>query len=465
MSILSTSIVSAINNYSSITPLMVKDLVENVGRTSMAYCSSGKETRKYEATEKFVDANLSSLFWFGAIPFSNKIFNMTAFKSAKFNPDVSLSFLKDKESCQTICNVIKKIDAKELPEKIFYKNKIINTVETLKKVADNPKKFKNLLVSRMLISLAFATYLSAVVLPKSIIKMTQFFIDKSKKNNPNVKNNMFSVNFGSFEKFKSKKTIKKNISFKSLQSSLFNKAVTAQSSALEGMAAMDIAISSGRIYYTNKREQDALRGRKANVKFAAAIEKFIREAGAFYLIYFGGAHIKKIIDSFTKNNFDPIILEDKNFTNELKSGVFGTNPIKDMSENEVISFIDKNINNNANPFIKYAKKLSWIETTKDINGQTYRNPIKYLDIKKLNDNFNILVESASEFLKQGKDDIEKYVRKKAKTKRFGIYGNLMVSSFAVCYILPKIMYEFRKYYTKSNEDPGIKQVLKNAKSL
>ena len=90
MSIISTSFISALNNYNSIAPLMAKDLVENVGRTSMAYCSSGKETKKYEATEKFIDANLSSLFWFGSIPFANKVFNSTAFKAAKLNPDVSL---------------------------------------------------------------------------------------------------------------------------------------------------------------------------------------------------------------------------------------------------------------------------------------------------------------------------------------------------------------------------------------
>ena len=48
MSILSTSFISSINNYNSIAPLMIKDLIENVGRTSMAYYSSGKETKKYD---------------------------------------------------------------------------------------------------------------------------------------------------------------------------------------------------------------------------------------------------------------------------------------------------------------------------------------------------------------------------------------------------------------------------------
>ena len=461
MSILSTQIVSAINNYSSITPLMVKDLVENVGRTSMAYYSSGKETKNYEATEKFIDANLSSLFWFGSIPLANKVFNKTVFKFAGLNPDVSLSFLKDKEKTQTIDNVIKKIGAKELPENIIYNKKSINTVDVLRKTAENSKKFKNLQIARMLTALTFATYLSAVVLPKSIIRMTQFFVDKkTAKSKP--KRNFSKVTFGSFDNFRNKK-IKKRVSFKSLQSKLLEKAISAQNSALEGMAAMDIAISSGRIYYANKREKDALKGRSAGVQFAAAIEKFIREAGAFYLIYFGGAHIKKAIDLFTKNKLDPVILEDKNFIKELRSGVLTANPIKEMTESQALDYIDKNINNPDNPFIKYAKKLKWVETVKDKSGRVFRNPIKYLDLKRLNENFNIIAEEAPEFLKQGGKNLEKFIREKAKIKRFGIYANLSLSSFAVCYILPKIMYEFRKIYTGSNEEPGIKQVLKTAK--
>ena len=460
MSILSTQIVSALNNYNSIAPLMFKDLVENVGRTSMAYYSSGEKTRKYEATEKFVDANLSSLFWFGSIPLANKVFNKTAFKFAGLNPDVSLAFFKKGEKTQTAENIINKINLKELPENILFKNKSVNAIEVLEKTIKNQKLFKNLQIARMLTSLTFATYLSAMILPKSIIKMTQFFIDKKTKETKNKKSDS-KITFGSFENFKKQKT-KKQISFNSLQSKLFEKAINAQRSALDGMAAMDIAISSGRIYYANKREKDALKGKSSGTKFAAGFEKFIREAGAFYLIYFGGAHIKKGIDFLTKNKLDPIILEDKNFVNELRSGAFTFNPIKKLSENQALDYVDKNINNFANPFIKYAKKLNLIETAKDKSGKIFRNPIKYLDLKKLSENFDNMTESASKLLQEGSENLEKIVNKKAKIKRLGIYGNLAVSSFAVCYILPKIMYEFRKFYTGSNEEPGIKQVLNKA---
>ena len=470
MSILSAQIVSALNNYSSIAPIMTKDLIENVGRTTMAYCNSGEKTRKYEATEKFIDANMSSLFWFGSIPFANKIFNITAFKAAKLNPEISLSFFKEGEKSQSINNVIDKVSKNELASKIVSsKGKIIDIKAVLENVNKNAKMFKNLQISRMLTSLAFATFLSAVVLPKSIIKLTQFFIDKDNKKGKLNTNNNKSISFGgserffkTFEQFTGKNKTLKQVAFKSLGTTLFNKALTAQQSALEGMAAMDIAISSGRIYYVNKREKDALNGKKPKVKYAAGLEKFIREAGAFYLIYFGGNHIKKAIDKITKNDLDSLIIEDKNFVKELKSGLLSENPIKSLNDEQILNFIDKNIGSDRNVFIKYAKKMNWIETAKNEKGQTVRNPLKYVDITKLNDNFETIAKNAKEFLTQGSKNLEDFIAQKAKIKRLGIYGNLAASSFAVCYILPKIMYGFRKLYTGSSEEPGIKEVLNNS---
>ena len=157
-----------------------------------------------------------------------------------------------------------------------------------------------------------------------------------------------------------------------------------------------------------------------------------------------------------------MIIEDKNFVKELKSGVLAENPIKSMSENQALNYIDKNITDMKNPFIKYARKLNWIETVKDTSGKIFRNPLKYLDLKALNNNYEDIVSTSSDFIKQGGENLEKFVAKKAKIKRFGIYSNLIVSSFAVCYLLPKLTYGFRRLYTGSSEEPGIKQVLKNA---
>ena len=167
MNILSTNIVSALNNYNSIVPIVTKDLVENGGRTLMAYHSAGKETKKYEATEKFIEANMASLLWYGAIPFTKKIFDLTLFKAFKLNPEISLEYLKKGE--QNINSVMKKLKDGSLPATVIKNGKTIDTCKTLNKIAKNAPKYKGLHIARTLISTIIPTVLSAVVLPKTII--------------------------------------------------------------------------------------------------------------------------------------------------------------------------------------------------------------------------------------------------------------------------------------------------------
>ena len=456
MSIISTQIVSALNNYNSIVPIVTKDLVENGGRTAMAYYSAGQKTKKYEATEKFIEANMASVLWYGAIPFTKKIFDYTAFKLFKLNPDVSLQYLKN--GVQNINSVKEKISNGDLPQILMNKKKSFNAESILNSIQKNAKKYKGLHITRMLLSTAIPTYLSAVILPKAIIALTQLNVDKDKKSMP--KKNFSNVTFKSFNSFTKKEKLDKP-SFKSLGTTLLNKATKAQTSLLGDMVAVDLAISGSRIYYANKREQEALKGKKTKAPFAAGLEKLIREGGFLYLIYFGGNHIKKSIDKLTKNAFDPIVLEDKNFVSELKSGAFSKNPLSNMTEAQALNFIDKNINNENQVFIKYAKKMNLIETVKDKSGKIFRNPLKYLDVKNLGGQFEIMANEASNFIKKGGENLEKFVSKKTAIKRLGIYGNLIASSFAVCYILPKITYGFRKWYTGNTEEPGIINVINN----
>ena len=385
---------------------------------------------------------------------------MTVFKGFGFNPDVSLEYLKNGE--QNIKLVINKVEKGILPETIMKKGKTVNVKNVLEKISKNAAKYKGMHISRMLISTIIPTVLSAVVLPKAIIALTQYKVNSDNNPKPKMSNTISQKpSFKSFFDFKQNKT--NNVSFKSLGTTLLNKATQAQTSLLGDMVVVDLAISGSRIYYANKREKDALNGKKPKVPYAAALEKLIREGGFLYLIYFGGKHIKNGIDKLTKNAFDPLVLEDKNFVNELKGGLFSVNPLKGLSEKSAIAYIDSNINNDKNVFIKYAKKLKLIETVKDKEGKTFRNPFKFINTEDLSKQFDTMAESAKKFLKDGGNDIEKYVLKKAKTKRFGIFANLILSSFAVCYVLPKITYGFRKWYTGNSEEPGIINVISSSK--
>lgn len=461
MGILATKIISSLNNYNSITPIVTKDLVENCGRTAMAYCNGGEKTKKYEATEKFVEANMSSVLWYGAIPFTKKMFDLTLFKACKLNPDVSLQYLK--KGVQNISSVKEKISGGELPQYISKGKKKISTIKVLDSIQKNSKKFKGLHITRLALSTIIPTALSAIVLPKAIIALTQKKVVHDKQNKTVIVSS--TPSFKSFETFDNflkfgKKSVKK-VAFNSLSKTLIEKATQAQTSLLGDMVSVDLAISGSRIYYANKREKEALNGRKTNAPYAAALEKIITEGGFLYLIYFGGKHIKNAIDKFTKNKFDPLLLEDKNFVTELKSGAFAQNPLKSLNEKDALSYIDKNINNEKSVFIKYAKKMKLVDTVKDETGKICRNPLKYLDVKGLSEQFDVWSSEALTFMKNNGSDLQKYIAKKVRVKRLGIIGNLAVSSFVVSYVLPKFTYIFRKWYTGNSEEPGIIKVVDN----
>lgn len=451
-----TGIISALNNYSSIAPIVTKDLVENAGTTTMAYVNAGDDTRTHETTEKFVETNSASLLWYGAIPFIKKVFNLTAFKKAKLNPDVSLEVLAKDKTSQNVDDIIKKIDNGELPSKMkitkgFFKKttEIVDTKQVLLNVKNNAKKFKHLHVARLITSTLIPTLLSAIALPKAIIALTEYNVQRNLKKKQETEARKHQL-------------VPKQVAFSGIQDRLVSKAALAQKSLLADMVAVDLAISGSRVYYANKREQEALQGRKTNAPYAAALEKAIREGGFLYLIYFGGNHIKGFIDKLTKNKFDPIVLEDKNFIKNLSDNKLKVNPIKNMSEKEALDYIDKNINNESEIFVDYAKKMKLIKTVENENGKTFRNPIKFLNVENLSKVFDDMIESGNDFLKNGASDLEKYIKKKAMIKRVGVIGNLAVSSFAVCYLLPKAMYAFRKWYTGSNEEPGIAHVIEKA---
>ena len=66
-----SAIFSALGNNSSIAQIAVKDGLETVGRTAMAYKEGSKTSKKFgvlEARERLIEANATSLVWLGGIP-------------------------------------------------------------------------------------------------------------------------------------------------------------------------------------------------------------------------------------------------------------------------------------------------------------------------------------------------------------------------------------------------------------
>ena len=66
-----SAIFSALGNNSSIAQIAVKDGIETIGRTAMAYKEGSKTSKKFgalEAREKLIEANATSIVWLGGIP-------------------------------------------------------------------------------------------------------------------------------------------------------------------------------------------------------------------------------------------------------------------------------------------------------------------------------------------------------------------------------------------------------------
>ena len=101
-------------------------------------------------------------------------------------------------------------------------------------------------------------------------------------------------------------------------------------------------------------------------------------------------------------------------------------------------------------FSKLAEKTGIIDRIK--TGA--RNPEKYVDIKKLEELKNNLLEYTNSLKKSASP--KKLAQKAFAAKSFNIAANILLSSFLLAGMLPKAQFLFRKFITGSDLEPGIK---------
>lgn len=475
MSLSVTNIISSLgNNSTSLAPIAVKDGIENLGRTAMAY-KNGGETKSIEARERFIEATGTSVVWLGAIPAIRKVFDKTVFKLAGYDPKVDLKYLSDK-GAQSIEKVIEKSSGAQK--------------KALQKVADNQGVYKALHISKTVVSTAIPLIILTKFLPKWIYSITNNIINKKAKNpdfndDAFIKKEYFSNNFrGSnyairrknqenlnFTAFKGNKdaaSAKSDVSFGGIKDLLnpLLAAQAAQHSPVSNMIFLDFGISGGRVVNEELRERKANDGKVGNHPHAAAIETAIREGGLMYFLYIGGSHIakgiEKISEKFLKTpiTLDPKVLEGDSFISAIKEGR-AIKSLTNLDDKGIIDLIDSNLKNGkfSDLTLEYAKKTNLIKLKKDGS----RDILRFIDtdkIKELNKNMIDFAQSAAK-----KSEPEKFLTKAKWVKRAGIVGNIAISAIAVSYVVPKIMYAFRKHYTGSSEQPGIKAVEEKTNKL
>ena len=430
-----TSIISAIGNNSSIYPLLVRDCgIEVPTKVYLTYQENknDKEIQKLATRERFLDEYIGSGIWLGAIPLLDAITNKIIKKSG-FNPNINLKLLKE-EDAQGLEYNIKKFE-KIAPD----------AVKDLIKLRDAKAKktYQMLLGTKFLASTIIPIAMIGFILPKLIFASSAKKIEelrKAKQNNQN-QTTQTENNLNKTAQKSSKTSFTGNI-----MSTLAN------FSTKEKMEVIDGGYAFGRIV-TARKGPDGNRNEAKDIAF--------KMAGMMYLNYVAPEQIEKGMNIFTQKafklntNLDPLILADKNFIEEIKSGKLLL-PKSDNAK-DLLDFVD---NNPESLFVKYANKF---EKIKMLN-ENIRDPRAYIDIKKLAQFKNDIEEFAKST--KASQSVEKLAKRAKGIKTFNILANVGLSSFLLAYCLPKAQFAFRRLVTGSELEPGIVNAnMKNKNNL
>ena len=513
-----TNVFSALGNNSSLYPIIFKDSIDNGGRVVMAYKEGGKNGKKYgmyDARERFIEENATSLVWIGGIPALKLLYDrLVTNKIYKFAGIKELGGTFDKQGkralADTNLNLLAKGSVQSLKENIDSIREAAKSNDVLKKLVEeadkilaNPDKFRKTQAGKMAVSTLIPLVTVGFLLPKAIQKLTKKIYSEDKHaTEQQQKAASAHVSFTQatpevFSSFAGKTANKNQVAF---GGKLGTSIVNIFNNDVCNQAILDAGISGGRII--------------TGVNLADKVEKAIKEAGIVFFIYLGGRIISDAFEKIGNKLGMPIaldskILEDKeSFLKQVKE-VAGLSPeakekaIKEMlnfpeyqeasfkslfkaessnpefknlnifkkidfikkklatidTENEksIMNFINEqvatNVENNEfkNTTLKIAKKVGEVDLIEGV-----KNPLQYINTKKiigLNSSLKEFIEKALK--NESPEAVEKFLKKALNTKRGSIALNLAICSSATAYFLPKLQYLFREKFTKSSKLPSL----------
>lgn len=454
-----SSIFSKLGNNSSLIRIATVDGIETAGRVAMAYKEGSKTSKKFgklDATEKLVEANTTSLVWLGGLPISKLLF-----ENAVVNKKYNFANLKEYGK-----NALARTDVRLLNQNSPQALKLENITDTalkpqVKKILDNPKKFKNLFIAKSAITTLGLISLVGYVLPKTIYKITHISVQNQKKKeilsaykNQEIHQETLAGKNPTFATFMGKNK-KNTIAFKGALDKTLEKVSKYFTQPDKNMIMIDGGIMAGRVGSTRN--------------FIEAGERGLGELGYIFLLYCGGKHIANGIEKVVKavsgipTKLDVKLLQDNKFVNDLvetaKNSELKKQTMKftENTEKGIINFIDNNLKENGGTFkniaLEAAQKLGIIDVVK---GK--RNPLKYIEtaeVSSLNKNIKEFVE----FLSNSTNP--KALIKKAKNlKRASVIANIAISSTALAYGLPKLLFAYRKTFNETSVAPGLNKYYK-----
>ena len=431
-----SGIISAIGNNSTPYPLLVRDCcIEVPSKILIARKENLKESREKanDATrERFIDEYVTSAIWLGGIPATEKFADKFISKSG-YNPLVNIKLFNKKTALQSVeANIekFKNIAAKDVQD----------AVADLVKVKNNKAAYEKLLTKKFIAATAIPTAIMGFVLPPLNFALTKRIKEKRARGENVNKNNFISSTFTSkedkFAEFKISNQFKNDKNGKiSFGSSITS--TIANLRTVDKMAISDGGLTVGRVSTSRNKDE-------------AYVNAF-RMIGSMILNFVTPVYIAKGLDKLANKmfnvnvNLDPIILDNKEFVEAVKSGKIELP--KSAAEKDILEFLDNNPKSMFSQFASKLKKVSYLESG-------YRDPRKFVDINDMA-NFREEFERFIDMAKKSANPV-KFANKAKYVKGANILANIGISSFLLAYVLPKLQYGFNKLVTGSYSDPGLR---------
>lgn len=437
-----SKLVSKLGSPNSRIPLAAKDIFNSAGYTYFSYDAGGK----IEGKDRLVDEVGTGALWLFGIPAYKKLIDKTIFKKAGISPEVDVRILKDND-------YLKKA-IENAPTKTI--------MEDLKKAGANISKTKALTILKFGMSLGL-TMLSYFALTKFKQNMTKKniekeFLAKQIENQPETLSPYNNENpiFSDFNQGK-----KKNNTPSFGSSSLSKVAESIVLNPINNMFVLDTCISGERLSSARTKGEFAEYG--------------IKEGSFLFFVYIADKLIKKGIETasekilkspikldakFLSTNLAENILKQKSLQDEIKefSKKFG----KNCDTNALYEYIFKNQNSTV---VEAAKSSGIISTIK--TGQI--DTRKYIDVKKMQE----LAENLQKFISSStnSNNTKSYLNKIKALKVGSTMLNIGVCCLFLGYVVPKMMYDYRKKHQNGKNDFHVKTeyekelATKHAKSL
>ncbi len=430
-----SKIISTLGNKESLVPIMIKDGVDSASLTYKSY----KEGGSIEGLDRAIDEFGTQAIWIGGIPFYKKLIDLTIYKFAKINPQVDPRILTDKEYSKWALE-----NASGLMNNT--KNQSVKDA-ILKCLKDGGKKTKNL-------------YGSKVITATALTLATYFLLTKAKQNNTKtkvLKDMKNKTNEKNIEIYKKKNNIFNDIENHSISfKGTFNKAAEAvMFNPVHNMKLIDAGITGERLACSRNKTEFT--------------EHAIKEGGFLFFIYGFGNLIEKGINKISDKLLNmPIdlsidVLTDNSFKKALEENIILQNVFEiKQSGKSLTDKLNFLINNPDNIVVKAAKKSKLIHTTKTKTGQYVTDTSKYIDLKALDTLADNLMEFEKKF-KSSKKSASSYLKKTCGLKVLSVCANIGISCLFLGYIIPKLIYKYRKLKTGTTKF-HVEEDIKNNKN-